>query len=147
MSTIVYSMNHLSGPCHESTERDFMNDPEHYKRLPTVIDWRKIGRPFDFTMPKHDCEMHGPRWYRFAGKLPDKRVKDESCGTQFPVWIKEGGHPSPDDGVVNRTVCFGYDCRQEKEIQVASCLFGDESFFIYKLSKTMDCDSGYCYEP
>ena len=144
---IFYSMNQISGPCHESTERNHMLDPEHYMRLPTRRDWRKMGRPFNFEIPKHDSEMHGPRWYRFAGKLPDKRVEDESCGTRFPAWIKEDGHPTPDNGVVNRTVCFGKGCGEEKEIQVAACVFGDESFFVYKLSKTADNDSGYCYEP
>ena len=138
----------LIGPCHESTERgSYMLDPEHYMRLPTRRDWRKMGRPFNFELPKQDSEMHGPRWYRFAGKLPDERVEDESCGTRFPAWIKEDGHPTPDDGVVDRTVCFGKDCGQEKKIQVAACVFDDDSFFIYKLTKTSDNDSGYCYEP
>ena len=75
-----------------------MLDPEHYMRLPTRRDWRKMGRPFNFELPKQDSEMHGPRWYRFAGKLPDERVEDESCGTRFPAWIKEDGHPTPVDG-------------------------------------------------
>ena len=91
--------------------------------------------------------MHGPRWYRFPlGQLPDTRVEDESCGTRFPAWIKENGHPTPEDGVVDRTVCFGKGCGTEKQIQVAACVFDNESFFIYKLTKTDDNDSGYCYE-
>lgn len=117
-------------------------------RISRQQKWRTIGSPFIFRRPKNDSELHGPRWYRFVGKLPDKRVEDNSCGTMHPAWIKEKGHPTPEDGVVDRIVCFGKDCAQEKQIQVAACIIEEEKelFYIYNLEKTLDNHSGYCYE-
>ena len=136
----------VTGPCHQSIERDFTLDPDHYMSLSRRQKWRKIGYTFRPDLSKTDSELHGPRWYRFGGKLPDTRVEDESCGTQYPAWIRKDGHPTPEDGIVDRVICFGKDCRQETEIKVAACNIESESFYIYRLQKTLDNDSGYCYE-
>jgi hypothetical protein len=115
-------------------------------RLSRRQKWRKIGYTFDLKKPKTDSELHGPRWYRFGGKLPVKSVEDKSCGTMYPAWIKEEGHPEPEDGIVDRTVCFGTNCTRETQIKVAACNINSESFYIYELEKTLDNDSAYCYE-
>ena len=137
------------GPCHESLERiaGYTVDPGHYMRVARRQEWRKIGYTFNPLKPKSDSELHGPRWYRFVGgKLPDESVEDNSCGTTYPAWIKEEGHPEPEDGIVVRTVCFGTNCTQETQIKVAACNISSESFYIYELEKTLDNFSGYCYE-
>ena len=122
-------------------------DPDHYMRISTRRKkWRQIGYPFGDSY-KSDSEMHGPRWYRFTGKLPEERVEDRSCGTQYPAWIQQEGHPIPEDGIVERTICFGYSCRHPAKIEIAACYMKNEFFYIYKLEKTMDNDSGYCYLP
>ena len=138
------------GPCHESAKssKGFTFDPGHYMKFARRQTWRIIGSVFDPMNPKYDSEFHGPRWYRFpwGGKLPDRRFEDKSCGTQYHAWIKEKGHPEPKDGIVDRTVCFGAHCYQEAQIKVAACNISFESFYIYELIKTMDNDSGYCFE-
>ena len=137
----------ISGPCHRSHLSDRTLDPDHYMMFSSRQKWRKIGYTFDVDVPKHDSEMHGPRWLRFLGKLPDNQIEDRSCGVEFPAWIQVGGHPKPEDGIVDRTICFGKNCANPTKIQVAACTVNDESYFVYKLERTIDSDSGYCYMP
>ena len=96
---------------------------------------------------KNDSEMHGPRWYRFKGKLPEQKVEDKSCGTEWPAWLNEEAHPTLDDGIVERSICFGKECYNPTKIKVAACNINNEFFYAYKLEKTLDNDSGYCWVP
>ena len=111
-----------------------------------VQRWRKMGSRFR-DGDKYDSELHGPRWYRFEGKLPEVRVEDKSCGTEYPAWLKDGRHPGHGEGVVGRTICFGKHCGNPTRILVAACNLHNESYYVYKLEKTQDNESGYCWVP
>ena len=108
--------------------------------------WRKMGSRYK-DGDKYDSELHGPRWYRFGGKLPEERVEDKSCGTEFAAWLQDAGHPTPEEGIVNRTICFGKHCGNPTQIRVAACNIDGDSYYVYELEKTKDNDSGYCWEP
>ena len=107
--------------------------------------WRKIGSDYR-NGDKYDSELHGPRWYRFEGKLPEMMVEDKSCGTKYPAWLWAGSHPDVDDGIVERVICFGKKCGNPTAIQVAACSMENQFYYVYKLGKTNDNDSGYCWE-
>ncbi|XP_027055462.1 pancreatic secretory granule membrane major glycoprotein GP2-like [Pocillopora damicornis] len=85
-------------------------------------------------------------WYRFTGaagsKMPGSPSNEKICGTHAPGWLN-GRHPSVAEGKVSREVCFnwvGKNCFFKANIEVRNC----ESFFVYKLVKTPDCNLRYC---
>ena len=85
-------------------------------------------------------------WYRFygrAGKLmASSCVPTHRCDTAFTGWMK-GSHPTFDEGVVTRTVCFhGYRdcCYKSVDIDVRSC----GSFYVYRLKTLTFCSARYC---
>ena len=81
-------------------------------------------------------------WYRFRGaagdRMPDKYVLTYRCGTVSPGWLN-GSHPTAAEGVVTRTVCYGY-CWYSNIIKVKNC----SSYYVYKLPKTPHQYSRYC---
>ena len=56
-------------------------------------------------------------------------------------------HPSPEEGVVTRTVCFSYpyqdDCEYAVDIEVLNC---NNAYYVYNLVDTPQCYLGYCTE-
>ena len=86
-------------------------------------------------------------WYRFsAGAGTSIATKctpnGQRCGTAFPGWM-DGAHPTVDEGVVSRKVCFsGYQncCHHHIMINVRNC----SSFFVYRLKPVQVCASRYC---
>jgi hypothetical protein len=71
--------------------------------------------------------------------------KPYSCGTDAPGWIT-GPHPTVDEGVVDRQVCFVWDsdCDWETVVQVRNC--GD--YYVYKLADPPEECLRYCaYAP
>ena len=87
-----------------------------------------------------------PAWYRFtdaAGtRMPTSPVAIHHCGTHAPGWMS-GQHPTKDDGVVQRKVCFHWSnnvCRWSVNIDVRNC----GAFYVYKLPKTPYCWLRYC---
>lgn len=85
-------------------------------------------------------------WYRFnstAGtRIPDYCVNTTMCNTYSPGWLN-GNHPTPQEGAVNRTVCFNFGskcCAWTSAIMMRNCGL----FFTYKLSPTTNCDLRYC---
>ena len=88
-----------------------------------------------------------PGWYRFQGdagdRIPDKCVPDSYCGTYGPGWII-GNHPTVDEGVVTRKVCFSNYfhgcCRWSNYISVKNC----GGYFVYELKKPPYCNLRYC---
>ncbi len=88
----------------------------------------------------------GANWYRFvdgAGvQMPEAAPAIYSCGTDAPGWLTEP-HPTPEDGVVARTVCFnwaGDTCNWSTEIEVINC----GEFYVYNLPVTPTCALTYC---
>ncbi|MFO0634636.1 MAG: hypothetical protein U0168_17470 [Nannocystaceae bacterium] len=88
----------------------------------------------------------GAGWYRFtdaAGTvIPEFTPPEYACGTDAPGWL-DGTHPSVDEGVVGRQVCFNYFddfCSWTIPIQVVNC--GD--FYLYELPETPATALRYC---
>ena len=87
-----------------------------------------------------------PAWYRFTGAAGDKMatfcVAENRCGTHAPGWLYEP-HPSVEEGIVWRSVCYHWDsncCKWNKSIQIRNC----GAFYVYRLEKPPDCDLRYC---
>ena len=95
-------------------------------------------------------DWKGDGWYRITGqagtKIIDSPVDIEHCGADATGWLS-GGHPSPGEGVVARTVCFNYhgdDCLWEADVRVLNC---NNAYFVYYLIDThAGCNLGYCTE-
>ena len=85
-------------------------------------------------------------WYRFSAdagtSIPTHCLPYHKCGTDLPGWM-DGAHPTVDEGVVSRKVCFsGYQncCHHHIMINVRNC----SSFFVYRLKPVQVCASRYC---
>lgn len=97
----------------------------------------------------YKCDSHGalvPGWYRFNGtagfKIPSSCVAKSMCNTDATGWLN-GAHPTLEEGVVNRTVCFHWSsncCNWSVTIQVRNCGL----FFVYKLVDPGNCHLRYC---
>ena len=77
-------------------------------------------------------------WYRFQGaagdRMPYKCVLMYHCGAEYPGWFN-GAHPTVTEGVVTRTVCYGYEfgcCGHSSIIKVKNC----SSYYVYELPRT-----------
>ena len=91
-------------------------------------------------------DLSTPGWYRFMGaagdQIPDKCVPVRRCGTHAPGWLN-GAHPSVQDGVVTRQVCYHWSnncCRWNNNIKVRNC----GGFYVYELPRTPLCYLRYC---
>ena len=86
-------------------------------------------------------------WYRFSAgagtSIATQCIPGAlSCGTDLPGWM-DGAHPTVDEGVVSRKVCFsgfGKCCFHNIMINVRNC----SSFFVYRLKPIQVCFSRYC---
>ena len=93
------------------------------------------------------CDRNLTGWYRFSAgagtSIATKcNSKGQRCGTDFPGWMS-GTHPTVDEGVVSRKVCFSgyhYCCYHNVMINVRNC----SSFFVYRLKPLSYCNSRYC---
>ena len=88
------------------------------------------------------------KWHRFMGaagtSMPTTCVPINRCGTSAPGWLK-GGHPTEEQGVVSKEVCFhwsGNCCKWNTKINVRNC----GEFYVYQLQKTPVCNLRYCAE-
>ena len=85
-------------------------------------------------------------WYRFMGdagdQMPDKCVASWRCGAKATGWLN-GAHPTEQDGVVTREVCYNWDsncCRWKNSIKIRNC----GEFYVYELQKPPTCNLRYC---
>ena len=100
---------------------------------------------YDFTVERCDKQLQ-LGWYRFteqAGRMmPTKCVAKFHCGAYGPGWL-DGDHPLPQDGRVNRRVCFhleGECCKEWVFINVRNC----GNFMVYQLKPPPKCPLRYC---
>ena len=115
----------------------------NYQNLSDSTRNSDVTADFDVVL----CDDQLPEgWYRFVGaagtKMPTTRVPAYRCGTDWSGWL-DGAHPTVEDGVVKKTVCFSdrsTGCKYPKYISVRNC----GSYFIYKLPKPPGCPSRYC---
>ncbi|XP_078382279.1 pancreatic secretory granule membrane major glycoprotein GP2-like [Oculina patagonica] len=96
----------------------------------------------------HKCDRNtlAPGWYRFnstaGSKMPTTCVPKSMCNTDASGWLN-GAHPTLQDGVVSRNVCFNWNgncCNWVVGIKVRNC----GSFYVYELVKTPACHLRYC---
>ena len=96
----------------------------------------------------HKCDRGTlvPGWYRFNGtagsKIPSSCVAKNVCNTDATGWLN-GAHPTLQEGVVSRTVCFHWGsncCNWSVFIQVRNCGL----FFVYYLVEPGHCSLRYC---
>ncbi|XP_027038407.1 pancreatic secretory granule membrane major glycoprotein GP2-like [Pocillopora damicornis] len=87
-----------------------------------------------------------PGWYRFQSYLYEKMLNNcvghHKCGTDLPGWLN-GLHPSIEDGIVDREVCFfGYNkcCYRRVHIRVRKC----NGFYVYFLKPSPPGNVRYC---
>ena len=85
-------------------------------------------------------------WYRFSGaagnQMAESCVVDMfRCGTSSPGWLN-GSHPTVNEGVVQRRVCFRFGpfcCYFSTYIRVRNC----GGFYVYQLKPTRTTPFGY----
>ncbi|XP_074606242.1 uromodulin-like isoform X3 [Acropora palmata] len=85
-------------------------------------------------------------WYRFnstaGSKMPTTCIRKNRCHTHASGWLN-GAHPSPQEGIVNRIVCFNWYsscCSWQTSIRVRNCGL----FYVYYLTKPSSCSLRYC---
>ena len=85
-------------------------------------------------------------WYRFSGaagnQISQSCVDRYRCGTSRPGWLS-GSHPTVNEGVVQRRVCFGshrHCCIYSTYIRVRNC----GGFYVYQLKPLPGCYLRYC---
>ena len=88
-------------------------------------------------------------WYRFTSfagaKMPEKKVPENHCGTQAPIWL-DGSHPTKKGENVARRACVNVldiaadGCYDSFNINIINC--GD--YFVYYLRPPWYCAVAYC---
>ncbi|XP_078381480.1 uncharacterized protein LOC144664250 [Oculina patagonica] len=85
-------------------------------------------------------------WYRFTSaagtRMPTSVVPSNRCGTEAPGWLS-GQHPTKEDGVVQRKVCFHWKnnpCNWNADVSVVNC----GSFYVYKFTIPPFCYLRFC---
>ena len=85
-------------------------------------------------------------WYRMMGKagdqIPEECVPINRCGTKASGWLN-GKHPSVQEGVVVREVCYHWSdncCKWKNNIKIRNC----GGYFVYELQKPPNCNLRYC---
>ena len=82
--------------------------------VPSECNQHKIlndsDRHSDFGRGDRKCDNHLTEdWYRFSAgagtSIPTHCLPHHRCGTDLPGWM-DGAHPTVDEGVVSRKVCF-----------------------------------------
>lgn len=121
------------------------------KRYPQCIRYQRLSdatrRVYNRYTSNAKCDNHLSGWYRFEGaagtKMHESCTHDHYyCGTTYPGYLSNG-HPSPDDGMVSRTVCFyvGSCCGWSRSVNVINCA---GLYYVYELNGTPSCNSRYC---
>jgi hypothetical protein len=74
--------------------------------------------------------------------MPEQAPGDYACGTHAAGWLN-GAHPMPNEGIVQRQVCFDWSpgpCWQMAQISVVNC----GNFYLYNLPNPVGCSLRYC---
>ena len=94
-------------------------------------------------------DWKGPAWYRIGGQAGTQLIEKGtgvrgSCAAHWGGWLS-GGHPTPEEGEVSRTVYFddgeGNDKRNQIDIKVVNC---NRRYFVYYLIHAPQCHFTYC---
>ncbi|XP_001635379.3 uncharacterized protein LOC5515207 [Nematostella vectensis] len=116
----------------------------------TLADDSRLSSRVTATLQTDDVSLNESNWYLLTGqtgyyRLPVRAVPEGRCGATSSGWMN-GGHPSVQDGVVKRTVCFHSNaevCRYSVTILVRNC-FG---YHVYRFKKLdASWNARYCAE-
>ncbi|XP_032233565.2 uncharacterized protein LOC5508875 isoform X2 [Nematostella vectensis] len=116
----------------------------------TLADDSRLFSRVTATLQTDDVSLNESNWYLLTGqtgyyRLPVRAVPEGRCGATSSGWMN-GGHPSVQDGVVKRTVCFHSNaqmCRYSVTILVRNC-FG---YHVYRFKKLdASWNARYCAE-
>ena len=97
---------------------------------------------------KQAPDWKGSSWYRIGGQAGTKLIEKgtgvtSSCGAHAGGWL-DGGHPTTEEGEVNRTVYFDSGSNSKTypiSINVTNC---NSKYFVYYLPDIGSCHRGYC---
>ncbi|XP_031553545.1 uncharacterized protein LOC116290605 isoform X2 [Actinia tenebrosa] len=85
-------------------------------------------------------------WHRFQGpagtEMASSCVPINRCGSHATGWLS-GGHPTVNEGMVRRRVCFHWSsncCKWSTFIRVINC----SGFYVYELQRPPVCQLRYC---
>ena len=104
----------------------------------------------DTGLSNTNSDWKGTGWYRVTGPAGSKLIESpveayKFCGTHHTGWL-DGGHPSPSEGEVSRTVYFkgsGSNPKtQPHSVKVINC---NNDYFVYHL-QDLPCNRAYCTE-
>ena len=139
-NTIVLNINSTAFHCFSGNKTECV---QH-----TTIDDDTRYNNYYLNKGSVKCDRYlAEGWYRF---LTRKRMNTNCgystyyCHTSYPGWLN-GNHPSVEEGIVTRQVCFGSgscSCSYATYIKVLNC----GSFYVYKLKPTPTCNLRYCTE-
>ncbi|XP_032218989.1 uromodulin [Nematostella vectensis] len=115
----------------------------------SYIMMKDATRNINFKNSEEKCDSRlRLNWYRFSGsmgtRMPNRCIAKNYCDTDAPGWLA-GGHPTIQQGVVWRKVCFHWlndCCLWSIYIRVRNC----GPYFVYQLRPTSKCDLRYCTE-
>ena len=134
---------HTGSPVINQPYADFFEfllgtDRPECKRYKAIDD---LTRYRGFKSGQYQTDANLPEgWYAFiTGKQMSTRCCDESgyCSTYYQGWLT-GSHPTVDEGIVSRKVCFGKgfygqrNCYYSIYIKVRNC----GPIYVYKLKPT-----------
>ena len=115
-------------------------------KLMRQCNWELVLTSFQIKERKTNFELFLPlykevinelqkfRISKFSRQLPDSCTEPWTCGTQASGWLR-GGHPSMEEGLVHRNVCFSWNdncCFAEVQALVKHCY----GYYVYKLQPT-----------
>ncbi|XP_011415313.3 uromodulin [Magallana gigas] len=127
------------------------DDGNHFL-LPNA-GWRGTAckRTRDTSICDRYVETGANKWYKVLGhddKSPRKMAEEIAemfhCGTDYPLYLPNGSHPTSDGIIVTRNACLhvGADkCKELYAVQILKC----GTFFLYNLSRPNSCDIAYCF--
>jgi len=97
-----------------------------------------------------NSDWKGAGWYRVTGSAGTKLIESpvearKFCGTDYNGWL-DGGHPTPTEGEVTRTVYFNSRSSSKEYPQSAKVINCNNEYFVYYLLDTKVCHLAYCTE-
>ena len=97
-----------------------------------------------------NSDWKGTGWYRVAGSAGFKLIESpvptySSCGTDYNGWL-DGGHPSPGEGELARTVHFNSGKNPKHRSYSVKVINCNNEYFVYYLPDLGYCAYAYCTE-
>nr|XP_022298867.1 uncharacterized protein LOC111107801 isoform X1 [Crassostrea virginica] len=108
-------------------------------------------RTADVSICDRYIDIGRDKWYKVLGhddtvprKMAEGSAKMFHCGTDYPIYLPNGSHPTTSGTVVTRNACMlagSNICKEQYPVQIMHC----GTFFLYNLSRPNSCDIAYCF--